>query len=315
MPRPSLSTVIITRVILGALGILTVYYCLLTLQTSSITGSYLFFSLEPEQPQSLGIPKKLWYKLGPRGLSDQLQGYVDSCITQNPAFEFEFLTDASGDEFVRSRFSASHPDLVANFLTISIPIVKADLLRYLILYEYGGIWNDLDVSCEAPVAEWIPEQYRANASIVVGLEFDVDIWVRQFASWTIVAKPRSPHLLAVAEDCLKNLSHTAAKHGISMGDLRLGMLDDIVDVSGPRRLTRSILASVSTMLNQTVGNDEISHTPEPRLIGDVLVMPDYAFANTMNMKYGDKESGRVLVTHHYAGSWKNDNGGEEPLEI
>ncbi|KAI0008822.1 initiation-specific alpha-1,6-mannosyltransferase [Xylariaceae sp. FL0662B] len=308
MLRSSFRYPVIIR-LLGAAGVLAVCYCVLHLQDPDWK-SYVVFPFA-QAPQQTTIPKKLWYKLGPKGMNDELRGYTDSCITKNPTFQTEFLTDISGGEFVKAHF-AFRPDLVDNYLNISIPIIKADLLRYLILYEYGGIWNDLDVACEAPIDEWVPEQYKANASVVVGLEFDVDIWIRQFASWTIMAKPKSPHLLTVAEDCLEGLVDKAKEHNIRIQDLKLDMIDDIVDVSGPRRLTRGIQKSLSKMLDQPVGNDEISHVSEPRLIGDVLVLPDYSFANSMNLQYGDKKSGQILVTHHYAGSWKNSKGGEEP---
>lgn len=312
---------------LGAAGVLVaVCYFVLHLQSTAYESGMLtsanvkpshaptpVVAIPPPQATTT-IPEKLWYKLGPNGLNDKLQGYTDSCITKNPTFQFEFMTDISGDEFVRDHF-AFRSDIVDNFIGIRIPIIKADLLRYLILYEYGGIWNDLDVSCEAPFHEWIPERYQAaNISIVVGLEFDEDIWYRQFASWTIMAKPRSPHMWTVIEDCLEGLVRTAQEHNVGIQDLKVDMLDDIVDVSGPRRLTRGIQRSLSKMLNETVGNDEISHVLEPRLIGDVLVLPDYAFANSNNQKYGDKKSGKILVEHHYAGSWKNSKAGEEPAK-
>ncbi|KAK8098939.1 glycosyltransferase family 32 protein [Apiospora kogelbergensis] len=267
------------------------------------------FSMKPT-PTNNAMPEKLWYKLGPAGLKDELKGYIESCTFKNPGFVSEFMTDASGDAFVQKHF-ASRPDMVETYLAITIPIIKADLLRYMILYEEGGIWNDLDVSCEAPIHEWVPEQYRAQANIVVGLEFDTDIWVRQFASWTIVAKPKSPHMLTVVEDGLEYLVAKARARGVLVRDLKLDMLDDIVDVSGPRRLTRGILKSVSKTLNREVGDRDISHVAEPRLIGDVLVLPDYAFADSMNQEHGDKKVGRKLTVHHYAGSWKNADGGEK----
>ncbi|KAL5867230.1 hypothetical protein ACKVWC_011114 [Pyricularia oryzae] len=257
------------------------------------------------------LPQKLWYKLGPAGLKDDLKPHVDSCVSKNPGFKVEFLTDESGDAFVKRHFAALRPDMVANFLAIRIPIIKADLLRYLILYEFGGVWNDLDVSCEAPISEWVPKQYKDQANIVVGLEFDVDQWVRQFASWTIMAKPKSPHMMMAVQDCLEGLVAKAKERKVGgIQDLRLDMVDDIVDVSGPRRLTRGILKSLSNTLNETVGDGEIANVKEPRLLGDVLVLPDYAFADTMNQQHGDKKTGRKLVVHHYAGSWKNEDGGE-----
>lgn len=308
--------------LLGAIGIVAICFLIFSLQSpravwedhysSSIAPASPLPSALIKSPQTpAGIPEKLWYKVGPKGVNDELRRYTDSCITKNPTFQYEFLTDASGDQFVTDHFAA-RPDILDGFLAISIPIVKADLLRYLVLYQYGGIWNDLDVSCEVPVSEWIPEQYIANASVVVGMEFDVDIWIRQIASWTIMAKPKSPHMLTVVEDCLEMLLSKAEELNVGLQDLRPSMIGDIVDVSGPRMLTRGILKSVSKTLGIEIGNDDIAHLSQPKLIGDVLVMPDYAFADSMNQQYGDKKIGKALVTHHYAGSWKNDNGGEEP---
>lgn len=197
MMHPSHRRPVIIK-LLGAACAFAVCYSVLRLQGPAWESRVLFPSVRvkptpvvvtpPPSPQTTtAIPEKLWYKLGPNVMNDELRAYTDSCITKNPTFQTEFMTDISEDEFVKDHF-ASRPDIVDNFLAIGIPIIKADLLRYLILYEYGGIWNDLDVSCEASFNEWIPEQYKANVSVVVGLEFDVDIWVRQFASWTIMAK-------------------------------------------------------------------------------------------------------------------------------
>lgn len=307
--------------LLGAISVVAVFYSILGLKNlRAIWEGRYYFATAPASPlataatqspsATLGIPSRLWYKVGPKGLNDQLRGYTDSCINKNPTFELEFLTDASGDQFVRDHF-ATRPDILDGFLAINIPIIKADLLRYLVLYQYGGIWNDLDVSCEVPISEWVPEQYRANASIVVGMEFDVDIWVRQFATWTIMAKPKSSHMLTVVEDCLEGLISKAKELNVGIQDLRRDMIDDIVDVSGPRRLTRGIQKSLSKTLDKEVGNEDIARLSQPKLIGDVLVLPDYAFADSMNQQYGDKKIGKILVTHHYAGSWKNGNGGEE----
>lgn len=303
--------------VLGAICVVTICFFVLGLQSSrAVWESRYYFATTPTSLDSqssqatASIPEKLWYKIGPAGLNDQLRSYTESCISMNPTFETKFLTDDLGDQFVKDHF-ADRPDILDGFLAISIPIIKADLLRYLILYQFGGIWNDLDVTCKAPVSEWVPEQYKTSANIVVGMEFDVDIWVRQFATWTIMARPRSLHMLAVVEDCLEALVIKAKELNIGLQDLRPNMLDDIVDVSGPRRLTRGIMKSLSKMMNQDLGNEDISHISQPKLIGDVLIMPDYAFADSMNQQYGDKKIGNVLVAHHYAGSWKNENGGED----
>lgn len=57
------------------------------------------------------IPKKIWYKLGPRGLNDDTRGWTDTCMAQNPQYHAEFLTDKSADDFVVDKL-ADRPDIV-----------------------------------------------------------------------------------------------------------------------------------------------------------------------------------------------------------
>lgn len=90
------------------------------------------------------------------------------------------MQDETAEEYVIRTFSASRPDIVQVYTELTVPILKADLLRYLLLYTEGGIWSDLDVSCEQgiPMSEWIPEPYRSSSEatspvdLLVGWEFD-----------------------------------------------------------------------------------------------------------------------------------------------
>ncbi|APR69439.1 glycosyltransferase family 32 protein [Acinetobacter haemolyticus] len=83
----------------------------------------------------VAIPKKIWmYWEGP------LAGFVKECVEQvkktNPDYEVHFLT----------------PDTVKNFCDIDFgrfpkatPQQKADLLRFELIYQYGGIWLDASI--------------------------------------------------------------------------------------------------------------------------------------------------------------------------
>lgn len=273
--------------------------------------------VQHEQPleSSENIPKIIWYKLGPRGLNGDTRTWTDSCINSNPGYRAQFLTDETADEYVMKAF-ASRPDIVENYLSLTVPILKADLLRYLLLLDQGGIWSDLDVSCEGvPIDKWIPSGHK-NATLVVGWESDSG-WEgpfnRQFASWTIMAKPGSPHLLQVVEDILQALRLKMDEHKLpSAGNITMAMIKSVVDFTGPKRLTAGIFKSLSRTLNRTVGPADASKILQPKMLGDVLVMPGISFAASSN-KYTIVEEWNLspkLVSHHYAGSWKNDHGGE-----
>ncbi|CZR58328.1 related to alpha-1,6-mannosyltransferase [Phialocephala subalpina] len=264
-------------------------------------------------PSATAIPEKIWYKLGPRGLTQQAREWINSCLDKNPAYESEFLTDLSGDAYVKEKF-AHRPDIVEAFLALQFPILKADFLRYLLLFNEGGIYSDLDVSCEdTPIRDWIPAQYKEDASVIVGWEFDVgwgDSFVRQFATWTIMARPRSPHILMVLDDILEALREKTEEHNVTIANMTWTMVGDVVDFTGPRRMTRSILKSLKATLGGKFDERSIAALYEPKLVGDVLILPGYSFALSSNHYKPEDKQGPALVTHHFDGSWKNDHGGE-----
>ncbi|KAG8169886.1 hypothetical protein KVR01_000631 [Diaporthe batatas] len=270
-------------------------------------------------PRPGRIPKKIWYKLGPKGLSYEANLWTDTCISQNPEYHAEFLTDESADDFVREKY-ADRPDIVATYMALTIPIVKADMLRYLLLYSEGGVWFDLDVSCEGiPVDEWIPQDLKEDVGLVVGWEFDAGYpypFERQFTTWAVMAEKGSRHLIAVVEDIVRSVERVAKENNATIPQLKMDMVGDVVELTGPRRFAKSVTESVRASLNGTSGWkgwDEYYEILEPKLAGDVLILPGYSLAALFNT-YEEGGQGPSLVVHHYAGSWKNDYGGERAEE-
>ncbi|KAI3395444.1 hypothetical protein diail_1307 [Diaporthe ilicicola] len=274
----------------------------------------------PPAPKPTGIPKKIWYKLGPKGLSDDARGWTKTCISQNPEYHAEFLTDQSADEFVQDRYK-SRPDIVDTYMALTVPILKVDLFRYLLLYAEGGVWFDLDATCEGiPIDKWVPE--GVDPDLVVGWEFDAGFhfeFDRQFTTWTVMAKKGAYHLLAVADDLVHAMSDLARANNVTISQLNMEMVGDVVDFSGPKRFARSVMKIVEAEANASddgwggIGGWEPYHEIlEPKLAGSVLILPGYALAASYNTyEEEDKEKvGPSLVVHHYAGTWKNEYGGE-----
>lgn len=272
------------------------------------------------------IPKKIWYKLGAKGLSDDARGWTNTCISQNPEYHAEFLTDRMADDFVKEKY-ADRPDIVKTYMALTVPILKADLLRYLLLYSEGGIWFDLDVTCEGiPIEEWIPEEFEEDASLVVGWEFDSGYdfaFERQFTTWTVMAKKGVPHLMAVVDDILQSIADVAKAKNATVSQLNKEMVGDVVDFTGPKRFARSVTKSLEASLNKInetgewKGLDAYYENLEPKMAGDVLILPGYSLSPSFNT-YEEEDQDRVgppLVVHHYAGTWKNDYGGEKLEEL
>lgn len=222
---------------------------------------------------------------------------------QNPSLRHEVLTDGSAEQYVRDQFSR-FPKVIDTYQDLQLPILKADFLRQLILYADGGVWSDLDVACHKPIDSWIPAKYKDQTNLAVGLEFDGN----QFASWTVMAKPGTNHIAAVIDYIMDTLKEEANRANTTVAGLTMKTISDVVLVTGPQAMTRAILKSVSVELGETVGGENVSNLHEPVLLHDVLVFPNAAFAA---MQGGwPQDQGPYLVEHHYAGSWKNDHGGE-----
>lgn len=260
-----------------------------------------------QQLEASAFPAKLWQKTGSHGVDDSRREDMQSWQIQSPNLRHEILTDGSGDQYMREQF-ADYPELLNFYLSLQVPILKADLLRQLILYNDGGIWSDLDVTCHAPIDTWIPEQYKTKTNVVVGLEFDG----HQFASWTVMAKPRTSHIASVLRYIVMALEKSAVDYSVTIAGLTMQTISDVVDVTGPQAMTQGIIRSLEKELGVPVGRSNISELHEPVLLGDVLVLPNAAFAAMQGGWPTDR--GPYLVEHHYSGSWKNDKGGESKAE-
>lgn len=258
----------------------------------------------------LGIPDKVWQSARTNELEDYQRDWVYTWTEKNPYHRQELLTDKSAETFVLSKFAKTRPDLVELYTSIPIPILRADLLRYLMVLAEGGVWSDLDATCEKDISEWVPEKYRdEEIDMIVGLEFDME-WrgegtplASQFCNWVFAARPSSRHLQAVVDAVADTLRGIAAEYNVPMQMLQLEMLSDVVDVTGPKIMSVSVLKSLSEALNRTVDDRDFHDIKQPKLIGDLLIMPGNSFAAAQN-GFPDDQSD-ALVSHHYWGSWKD----------
>ncbi|KAJ8068537.1 hypothetical protein OCU04_004087 [Sclerotinia nivalis] len=177
------------------------------------------------------------------------------------------------------------------------------------------MWMDLDVSCdEVPIDRWVLKGYREAANLVVGLEFDWpwendNFLYAQFASWMIIAKPHFLYMMQVIDDILVDADEVARQHNVSIDGIRIDMIPQVVDLTGPKRMTWSIAKSLNRILERELDDRHITGLRSAKLIHDVLILPGNAFAASQSSV--PKDQGPVLVSYHYAGTWKNKMGGEE----
>ena len=72
--------------------------------------------------------------------------FVNKVKTLNPEWSYKLWTDQDNDEFVKKEY----PDFYKVFTGFSRGIMRADVIRYLIMYKTGGVYLDLDYEVLKP---------------------------------------------------------------------------------------------------------------------------------------------------------------------
>jgi hypothetical protein len=132
---------------------------------------------------------------------------MQTWITQNPGFAYWLHDDADCRKFVRLNF----PYLLHYYDNLLTPVERSDIWRYLVLHVHGGVYADIDVSCQKPVNAWDATfshlSFSSNPQpprLWVGMESYYDSYSRavetkhyfplQLTQWTIAALPGHPLL-------------------------------------------------------------------------------------------------------------------------
>lgn len=60
-----------------------------------------------DENEKTDFPKKIWFKLGSKGLSEEAIAWTGSCIHKNPGYAAEYLTDETADAWVQNTFACT----------------------------------------------------------------------------------------------------------------------------------------------------------------------------------------------------------------
>lgn len=95
-------------------------------------------------------PKILHQILLREGRNSSLAKYEparQSCIAAHADWEYMLWTDENATAFVR----ANYPDVVVHYTNYAQTIQRTNILRYLLLHHYGGVYLDVDIACRVPL--------------------------------------------------------------------------------------------------------------------------------------------------------------------
>ncbi|KAI7972929.1 hypothetical protein EIK77_001167 [Talaromyces pinophilus] len=212
----------------------------------------------------------------------------------------------------------NRPDIVYVYQSLTAKIIKADLLRYLVMYVEGGVYTDIDVEALRPIDRFIPDRYDPkDLDMVIGVEIDEPEWYdhpilgpksRSFCQWTFMAKPGLPVMMRLINGIIKWLEGVAHKQRVSISEIQLDF-DEVISGTGPSAFTEAILAQMSAESGQTVKWDTFHNLAESKVVGGILVLTVEAFAAGQgHSDSGNHDARAALVKHHYhASMWPTNH--------
>ena len=156
----------------------------------------------------------------------------------------------------------------------------------------------------------MPERYRNDTRLVVGLEADESPPVKgttfevQICQWTLAGAQGHPAFWAMVERIMDKVEHR------SLGLRPAEWTDkDVLDTTGPAGWTEVIYEHIRTVTGKPITWHNLTQMREPRLYGDVLVLPIDAFATGVpHSGASRKRSDGTMVMHFFDGAWKYGNG-------
>jgi mannosyltransferase OCH1-like enzyme len=267
------------------------------------------------------FPRKIWqtWKVDPLSFDQRDSVTAKTWTTKNKDYRYEVLTDDNDITWIEHHYGPAgidRPDIVEFYRTVNATIIKADLLRYLVMYAEGGVYADIDVEDLRPVRRWITDRFNeADIDMVIGVEIDQPEFKdhpilgkksQSFCQWTFMCKPRLPVMLRLVENIMAWLNGLAAQQGVGVGDVHLDF-DEVISGTGPSAFTIAILEEMNRVAGggQAITWDRFHEMDESRLVSRVLVLDVEAFAAGQGHSDSGNHNARgALVKHHYhASNW------------
>lgn len=240
-----------------------------------------------------GIPKVI-YVVG-RSWNKEM----NSWSLLNPGYRVEFYNDVRCSDFVEENY----PQYTFTFNHLK-GVRRFDFFRYLIVYHYGGVYADSDITCLQPINEW---GLKNDTTFFTGMECvgcnDIGV---QAIQWTFASTKGHPILEHVIKNVVSNSFKAPSFFNV------YGRFNKVIHMTGPSAFTDGInyflmdKGTCDPSVNLVKGYVVCNSISPAGWASGVQVLPWYRFGAA---KRGDMPNkprgtdGEAFIKHGYKGSW------------
>jgi hypothetical protein len=129
-----------------------------------------------------GIPRVLYQTYRTTPLNAHLESIRKTRSDLNPELRMVLMNDSEADESMRETFTER---VYRVYTSMPLPVMRADMWRYAVVYALGGIYADVDVSALRAIGEW---EESDSCGFVVSSERDKTSGNADLIQWTFAAQ-------------------------------------------------------------------------------------------------------------------------------
>ncbi|KAJ3355571.1 membrane-bound alpha-1,6- mannosyltransferase Initiation-specific [Entophlyctis luteolus] len=228
----------------------------------------------------------------------------------NPTYIHRVLDDMMSMEFMRREFPGPVFDA---YVKMPLAVLRADMLRYALVYKLGGVYSDSDTFCHQAVDKWTGKY--SDTTFIASVEWYKNthpvkqaMYAKtQLVQWTFAAAPLHPALI-------DTINAIAVKVTESPVDFLMNT-KNVESIGGPQVFTYHVemyLKKHGESLHSVVGLDK-DDTAGKRVFfpkSRILLLPMFSFMAQLD-PVPQRET--RFVSHHFAGTylvdgWKTGGG-------
>lgn len=223
------------------------------------------------------IPKiihQVWEGRTEPSMPKRLQILSESWKEENPNWEYHLWNGEEMDRLVETHF----PKYLSLYKNFPHNVQRWDSIRYMILYQYGGVYADLDSECFRPI-----DPLMENVNIGFGEEppFHDGSMIR-IGNAFMASEQGHPGWLAILEEISQNYSEKSS------------IVNTVLHTTGPNMIHR-----IFPRLQDTYGAKSF---PYPQ-VAPVSKKEVYEFLFQGKEDIFQKKVAEAYCAHYFFGSW------------
>lgn len=162
------------------------------------------------------IPKNIYRSWKTQNFHPKIDKQMKKMLYLNPEYEQIIYTDEQVHDYVSSNYDA---DINKAFNKLTVMTAKVDFWRYLILYQKGGIYLDIDSTINTKIDTFL----NTDDDALITAETNPELFVQ----WALFFREKHPILERVIDNVVQNINEKKYQN-------------DIVNTTGPGVFTNSL---------------------------------------------------------------------------